>query len=126
MTMKTANLEGLMLNGWVAKAEGYKLESYRSGFRMINSQNEIIGFVGPKRVTDLWNYNPSTDWCQGGAIFEKMKPKLEYVPTIGWRCALEFIDERQCEIVGAHTALEAVMRCYVESVFGEELPDNII
>jgi hypothetical protein len=54
-----------------------------------------------------------------------MKAKLEYIPTIGWRCALEFLDEPQWEITGASTSLIAVMRCFVASKFGEEVPDEL-
>lgn len=69
----------------------------------------------------LPHYSPSTNWNQGGLIIENSKITIEFISTIGWRAALDFLDEPQSESIGCDTALIAAMRCYVASKLGDEV-----
>ena len=120
MKVKTSELTGLALDWAVAKAEGVEChvkkfpDDHRLYFCFRGADD---GELYPFQV----QFRPSTFWNHGGPIIERMKPTLEFIPTIGWRCALEYIDEKQVEIVEAETPLIAAMRCYVASKLGEEV-----
>ena len=122
--MKVSELKGSQLDYWVAKAEGYALELYLSGYRMRNSENEVAGFIGPAL---LWNYAPSRDWSQGGPIIER--EQFAIIPVMGgtW-CAERNVptggDDYEVSVSHGGTPLIAAMRCYVTSRFGEEVGES--
>lgn len=123
--IKTAELEGNLLNCWVAIIRGYKIEPYKSGFRMRNEEGSVVGFIGPHSDCSLWNYSPSTDWAQGGEILEEMLSdgllivKANY--DMGYRTSFDNWET----IARGPTPLIAAMRCYVQRNMGEELKEQL-
>jgi hypothetical protein len=120
--MKVEELKGAKLDVWVAKAEGYILDPYLSGYRMRSSDNKVFGFIVPKYGASLWSYSPSTDWSQGGPIIER-----EFIDSLYhhdgkvWQCSM--FNRGNIRVFGK-TQLIAAMRCYVYSKFGEETDDR--
>ncbi|MGO4151481.1 phage protein NinX family protein [Cupriavidus sp. YAF13] len=128
--MKVADLEGVMLDYWVGKAE----RIVPASLRIAQPQN-VCEWREPHSGT--WRrWTPATKWAQGGPLIEREritfaqsglrwseeKQDLEaivpplYVAAIG----------RDGRIVGEGrglTHLVAAMRAYVASKFGEEVPE---
>ena len=102
--MKVSELRKAELNFWVAKAEGYEVEGW---------WNEI--YIREKFSVSTEVYSPSTNWSQGGPIIEREKISVEYTDE-GW--------ESYDPVMRGRTALEAAMRCYVASKFGEDVPNG--
>lgn len=130
--MKTSELIGPALDWAVAKIEvGVDVRDGKTCYYLHPNNPKLVCRVtynhdsNPKGY-DLCRY--STDWSQGGPIIEREKITLEFIPTIGWRAALEFLDENQAESIGAPTALIAAMRCFVASKLGDEIeiPEELI
>lgn len=67
-----------------------------------------------------YGYRPSSDWSQGGPIIERESIELSDYDTDGGCCASIAHDDLQ----HGPTVLIAAMRCYVASVFGDEVPDT--
>jgi hypothetical protein len=69
------------------------------------------------------DYEPSTNWAQGGQIIERERITVEYSADPDTWCACIMADQ---EVYGP-TALIAAMRCYVASEMGEEVevPDEL-
>lgn len=118
--MKTAALEGVKLDYWVAKADGETPvpDTLRPG-------GFVIGY-GRCIGTD---FSPSTNWAQGGPIIEREKITLMGERS-GWFAEARFctMEEKHdidgCRQVGrAETPLVAAMRAYIASKFGEDVPD---
>ncbi|MFM0488043.1 phage protein NinX family protein [Paraburkholderia graminis] len=95
--MKTAELEGGLLDNWVARAQGVK------GVYMM--------------------YMPSTNWEHGGPIIERERISARPLSNDGvhqWGAVGETDD---CErMQRGPTALIAAMRYLVAREFGEEVP----
>ena len=121
--MKVAELEGALLDYWVARALGYA------------SREDV-----PSNLTGEWSeggfkndWTPSTDWAQGGPIIERANITLldPMLCNSGlWEAFMgAFLDVRSSDILGmvaqgaGPTPLIAAMRAYVASKFGEEVPD---
>lgn len=115
--MKVSELEGYLLDYWVAKARGF----------------EEIRVFSPSRPTDCgWvevrfnsspgagftRYDPSDDWGYGGPIIEREQLTIEPWAD-GWLASYE----RDNALVGegGPTPLIAAMRAYVASKFGDEV-----
>lgn len=90
--MKVAELEGALLDHWVARAQG------------------IQGIV------DMM-FMPSTDWATGGPIIERERISIKQGPDRG---CYAYFDHRD-ETAAGNTPLVAAMRAYVASKFGEEV-----
>ena len=99
--MKTSALTGAALDWAAAKAEG-----------LTYWDDDRLCFANEPHGED---FEPSTDWAQGGAIIERERICLidqggDYWQAMcGWR-----------ESFG-DTPLEAAMRCYVASKLGDEI-----
>jgi hypothetical protein len=107
--MKISELSGAALDWAVAKCEDEEVS-------LIKGQLET-------RWTDN-GWKPSTDWAQGGPIFEREKLGLGHVISEGnsyWIATGYLVEE--C----APTPLIAAMRCYVASKLGDEVdvPDEL-
>jgi hypothetical protein len=114
--MKVSELTGAMLDYWVARA---------------NASTEAELFPGIAYEPHIWNgkcftrkdspysmFCPSINWAHGGPIIERERIDIN-TTVYGW--------EAYCDInqkVEGKTALEAAMRAYVASEFGEEVPDE--
>lgn len=125
--MKVADLLGVMLDYWVARAEGADLGPDWD-------QDEYV-IVGGHSGHPQVEYSPSTDWAQGGPIIERERIHLEPFPggdeypewlafeqSDGWGEPLYDSPLRQY----GDTALMAAMRAYVALRFGDEVPDSAI
>lgn len=127
--MKVDELDGALLDYWVACAEGYD-----------PAQEQVVLYVdGTCRIAYHEGddpdslYNPTRSWMWGGPIIERERIHLEPFPggaeypewmaferADGWGDPLEDSPLRQY----GDTALIAAMRAYVASKFGEEVPDS--
>ena len=113
--MKTSELIGPALDWAVAKCE------------FVGTPPFII-VSGCIYTIEGDNWNPSTDWAQGGPIIEregvsvsKYATSLNQPPEAAW-FASEWNDDVNMEhIQEGPTALVAAMRCYVASKLGDEI-----
>jgi len=105
--MKTSELTGLALDRAVAQAQGYQLFDLDMLF-------DIKSYA---------DYQPSTDWAQGGPIIEREKISVGNQEHIkgqpnhsNW-----YATERKDAHGFGQTPLIAAMRCYVTSKLGHEV-----
>ncbi|KVS52233.1 hypothetical protein WK39_26605 [Burkholderia cepacia] len=107
--MKVSELKCDQLDYWVGRAE---LEEFKG--RRLDA--EVIAAVKAKLGADL-PFWPSRDWRIGGRIIER-----ERISIIE-RGDHWFADARGASEVGS-SPLEAAMRAYVASKFGDEVGDG--
>ena len=110
--MQTAELEGAILDRWVAKAEGIEVKySTTERYWRINDNPENI------------HWAPHVDWSQAGPIIERESISL-LAPKMGhlWEASYGDTVETQASFNGK-TPLEAAMRVFVSIRFGAEVPD---
>lgn len=105
--MKVSELTGAKLDYWVAKAEG--IEGYVTIDRFFQNH-----------PTHAILYSPSTNWSQGGPLVQSKRITLEYMGGGEYDAFIE--DPRKMQ--RGKTALQAAMRCFVASAYGEEAPDE--
>jgi hypothetical protein len=140
--MKTAELTGAQLDYWVAKIEGFTLESVRDvglrtgvggcgawvmfgadGFREgyiaeQGHEDELCGDGGPL----FWS--PSTNWEHGGPIIGRERISVDAEEGGPRWTATKDDPASGCAYWWpGPTPLIAAMRAYVHSVFGEKVPD---
>ena len=109
--MKALQLSGDNLDYWVAKARGIPALRQDGELRYTPGHN-----LPPRK------WNPTRYWSQGGPIIEEQKIDLNWDTegTLEWSASID-------PDILAHGAnvLEAAMRAYVVSIFGnDELPDE--
>jgi hypothetical protein len=114
--MKVSELTGAKLDYWVGKAND------------IADLNIVNGRCFHGNCNKEWVklYSPSTDWSQGGPIIEREKIMLNPIDPGVWGAGVEverLAGESFMVYENGSTPLEAAMRCYVASKFGEEVPD---
>jgi len=124
--MKTADLEGALLDYWVAKAEGYAItwcnqhddpnDLYYPNFYW--SGNDLTG----KRIVECM-FQPSTNWSHGGPLIERERVGILPVQgtdfwTAGKVGTIVDLSKR------SPTPLIAAMRAVVTSKYGEGVPDK--
>ena len=107
--MKVAELEGNLLDYWVAKGEGYTA-----------LWNEGYWFTG---LDPDKKYSPSTRWEQGGPILYIEQMSLKRCTHNRWIAWKEGVPNA-CEQEGT-TPLIAICRCFVASKYGDEVPDEV-
>lgn len=112
--MKVSELEGALLDYWVAKAEGTPVEIAGGDCHLMEGEY-CIGY-----------YSPSTDWADGGPIIEREKIDTAYCNVWYALHNAAFTDERQMKEFSGATPLIAAMRCFVASKYGEEVPHESI
>jgi len=127
---KVVELRGAELDFWVAKAQGCDPEM-QDGECWLIKRREISTAMPswPVSTTADWNrtcitgiqYRPSQDWFDGGPIIDTkvMSLCLENAEEDELRWSA-YVDSNPYLISG-RTALEAAMRAFVFSVFGEEV-----
>jgi len=110
--MKTSELSGAALDWAVARCEGL-----------------LVWVDTPVRLPNGSEYNPSTDWAQGGAIIEREKIGFwaytldeEGNENPGW-----YAETFEGYFQTGATPLIAAMRCFVSSRLGDEveLPEEL-
>jgi hypothetical protein len=118
--MKVAELEGALLDAWVARAEGYDV---------IPAPTDPQGCWVDTGGTPF-PFRPSTDWAQGGQIIERERIDLTFgnEPET-WEAMVrpEYKYGTYMRDNGRGTGptpLIAAMRAYVASKFGDEVPDS--
>jgi hypothetical protein len=121
MKAKTNELTGAALDWAVAKAEN-----------LTNWDDDRLCFINVPHGED---FEPSTNWAQGGSIIERERLELFYLeedeygkplPEPVWFCELAKLYARNVHASG-DTPLIAAMRCYVASKLGDEvdLPEEL-
>ena len=115
--MKTSELTGAALDWAVAKCEpDDTLALY------------FDESTGEPLCHDDWpdnqEYKPSTDWAQGGPIIEREKIEI-FIRDEMW---FAYSSLSLPQDFHGSTPLEAAMRCYVASEFGDEVdvPDELL
>lgn len=130
--MKVSELEGALLDRWVAKAMGFAHTSAREAAFALDGQADPCVFAtssGSLRLAkadSVTVWNPSTDWVCGGPIIEReglvIAPRAhpEFIATMTW--ASQPYSGKSAQHIGS-TPLIAAMRAFVASKFGEEVGD---
>lgn len=126
--MKVAELEGALLDCWVARADGVN----QARIEPHGTCTYVDSAFG---INIRAQYSPSTQWAQGGPILEREGIAM-------WRCEddwcaicpgpnggayngdSDYIDARSYDGYVGRTPLIAAMRAYVASKFGEEVEDT--
>lgn len=112
--MKTRNLTGAVLDWAVAKCEG--AESAAACYYDIDGT--------PVRLdeAEYAEWQPTTNWAQGGAIIEREKISTTVDDSGVWVAynKYNYAEEERYMQTGA-TPLIAAMRCYVASQLGDEI-----
>jgi len=113
MKVKVSELQGAMLDYWVAKAEVVSIER-RGRKQNLYTQQGVV-------------WRPSSDWSQGGPIIERNAGTFgiagndqDFNQVSYWAEMGRTIT--RCRMVGP-THLIAAMRAYVASKFGEEVEE---
>ena len=105
--MKTSELTGAALDWAVAKCEGVSVAMFADILRVNTHETHYV--FGPE-------YNPSTNWSQGGPIIEREKIAVDYDHDV-WNAT---VYGQPCYFSGP-TPLIVAMRCYVASKLGDEV-----
>jgi hypothetical protein len=114
--MKTNELTGAALDWAVAKCEGHDVFIKHAPVQVMYT---------PKGKRSWYIYTPSTNWAQGGPIIEREGIVVDSRKEYGWIAAREFwyledkADHALCS--KGETYLIAAMRCYVESILGDDI-----
>lgn len=135
--MRVSELEGALLDYWVAMAEdvGRKDEDKLSPELWRENGKEssmcMVWYGGGCSIEGgRWDqsYCPSSDWQDGGPIIERERVDLGAVDMMGegarW-CASMGAGIKRYRAFGP-TPLVAAMRAYVGLQFGDEVPDDVL
>jgi hypothetical protein len=113
--MTAAELEGALLDYWVARAEGLERPEVVCIVTSGGKERKWCQYVHHPYAPDdegCWkDYKPSTNWAQGGPIIERECIELSNAGG-AWRA--NKLDSRDAVFAGS-TMLEAAMRTYVVS-----------
>jgi hypothetical protein len=122
--MKVAELEGALLDYWVARAAGLLNPRVDDGFCWVE-EPACDGDPGSALEAA---FAPSTDWAQGGPIMECENYCLPRVNTNGGspHHGGYVASTPAGFFFYGKTPLIAAMRTYVADKFGEEVPDEAI
>jgi hypothetical protein len=136
--MNVSELEGSLLDYWVAKAAGYtvryypQIAEYEVGEGMYSHGH--IGMLSQPVLDSRRRFSPSNDWVTGGPIIE-----CEGIAIVRFDDGWYAFHPQNCDGYGGgyidvndwanggiqgHTPLIAAMRAYVASRFGDTVPDS--
>ena len=121
--MKTAELTGELLDYWVARAEGWTFGPQHKTLECDvwrDADGCIVGMI-PAQA-----FQPSVNWSNGGPILQREMDnvrlnRFDSRPQYAWIAS--HAGSGGLEHRGA-SPLEAAMRAYVASKFGDEVPDD--
>lgn len=113
--MEVAELKGTLLDHWVARSRGlkpYTINGSSDENLMLNDESAEFGCT---------TYQPSTDWATAGPIITRERISLQWI-NANWMAKKQFRDKSvvHCDA----SPLVAAMRCFVESRFGREVPNE--
>lgn len=121
--MKTSELIGAHLDYWVARAEGIPAEQLTIRRVQRSTDTHCVRHWQPYRCAQTEVLRYSTNWAQGGPLIEKHVHMLHHfdLEEKGWLASagLPRVGKAQ-----ADTALVAICRAVVRSVFGDEVPNE--
>lgn len=118
--MKTSELTGRKLREWVARAQGWKVEL---------DVDSLICFdeVGTPHSFGEFGFCPDVNWAQGGPIMDAERISLLTITvnmgTAPPAWAANIIGMPAPAACG-RTMLEAAMRAFVASKYGDTVPDE--
>ena len=127
MLIKVSEATKNQLNWLVAKCEGYDPQW--------SEVREDFDLNGNAQVVFLKEFDPTTNWSQGGPIIER--GKIEVTPPVPewcngsedkeWMATSLPVVRGEATLEVGPTPLIAAMRCYVMSRLGEEVevPDEL-
>jgi hypothetical protein len=111
---KVAELEGALLDYWIARVEGLRVE-----IRSRCAKQHAYIFIDTAYQKGIPRiYSPSLDWVEGGPIIELARIQIAPVRN-KWLACHEAGD------YSGPTPLIAAMRAYVASKFGDTVPDEV-
>lgn len=122
MKHKTSELDGLLLDQAVARAEGYTQESDDA---TAWKKCDAIVCISERGVANGYGYRPSSAWVHGGPIIER--EQIVYRHHDGGSieaCVMRGtigVNRRRLGKQFGTTLLQAAMRAFVASKFGEEI-----
>ena len=122
--MKTSELSGVALDWAVAKCEGaenFRFDGVAFWWFTLNGVDRVLSSVWSTKQ----NFNPSTNWAQGGPILSRQRINREFNHNSGlWQA---FRGHGVMHTQQDSSELVAGMRCYVASHYGEEVevPDEL-
>lgn len=118
--MKTSELTGALLNEWVARALGLRVELRKHS--LVSAPIMVLVEGDGSFIRGVPHY--STDWAVAGQIIEReqiaVDPLTRQREPHHWQA--QIWQPYACAI-GA-TPLEAAMRAFISSKFGAEVPDD--
>lgn len=123
--MKVSELNGRLLDAWVARAEGHNVATIKQGSEVVGYQ--LYYYSGD--TPPLPEY--STDWADGGPIIERNGLEWERQSSddgmsLGWLASIEpTAENRRPPWQWGETQLIAAMRAYVASKFGSEVMGEV-
>ena len=116
--MKVAELEGALLDYWVAKAEGLEIDSaFEKG---LHPHLYVFG------DGDLADFAPSSNWGDGGPLIERGLISLLFLPADSpdrTQDRWEAFTNSEGPSFESASPLVAAMRAHVASKFGDDVPD---
>ena len=120
---RVAELEGVELDLWVAKADG--VDAVLSDVYTDGSRSAVTFYCRDHNgILDGRCYSPSRHWGDGGAIIERERIALDPITrnrnhTAEWQAQVWV----PFAVQTGPTPLIAAMRAFVESKFGEEVEE---
>ena len=116
--MKIAELEGTLLDYWVAKAKGGM--TLWPGDEVVHTRCGLSIKAAANGELYCLNFRPSTDWSHGGPIIEREGIGTAPDSQGPWKAYKEATEGPRVYI--GRTPLEAAMRRFVASKYGENVP----
>lgn len=126
--MLVKDLTGSLLDYWVARAMGYS-ENQMPRMKLPSGE-WLAPHPHQSLLVEVWmpggwhdEYEPSTRWDHGGPIIEQEHIELQLLGDDWGANIWPAEPEESLYIWSGPTPLIAAMRCYVASVYGDEVPD---
>jgi hypothetical protein len=127
---KVSELEGALLDYWVARAEGVppsEVEIDRGAICRVylpdEARRDHLGSVWDFIPGEWVYYQPSVWWHNAGPIIERERVTVMSPKGGRFDWLAEIIQGEHFAFQNGPTPLIAAMRAYVASKFGEEVPD---
>ena len=116
--MKTSELSGALLDAWVAKAQGWRIQEQENGERYWIDDNFDSEWC--------FGYTPTRNWQQCGELIEKHQISCMVNKAKYWSASIvKDTHGLDTWYVGlADNPQEAICRAVVASVYGEEVSDG--